>query len=124
MNRLPLNVLHAALRRLGKDYRASAGGWELQLKRSAHAELALDVNLPGVLLHDSVADGQAKTGAFGSAVLRLGFGRKERIVDAVEMFFLDAAARVLNADEHTACAVEGCNLQRCIGSAEHCVLRV
>ena len=86
----------------GSDCGTGAGGWELQLEGCAYAELALDVNLAGVLLHDSVADGKPEAGALVRAVLRLGLRRKEGIVDAVQMFLFDAAAGVLNAHEHTA----------------------
>src|SRR5882757_200751 len=124
MNRLPLDVLHAALRPIGSDCGTGAGGWELQLEGSANAELALDVDLAGMLLHNSVADGKSEACALVSAVLRLGLGGKERIVDAVEMFSLDAASGVLDAYQHTSSTVEGRNLKRGVRSSEHRILRV
>src|SRR5258705_1050897 len=105
MNRLPLDVLHAALRPIGSDCRAGAGGWELQLEGSADAEFALDMDLAGMLLHDSVADGEAETGALVRPVLWLGLRGKEGVVDAVEMFPFDAASRVLDTHQHASGSV-------------------
>src|SRR3954463_6976206 len=124
MNRLPLNVLRAALRPIGSECGTCAGGWELQLECSADAEFALNVDLAGVLLHDSVAHGKAEAGAFMRSILRLCFCSEEGIVDAVEMLSLDAAARVLNPHHHPARRVEGRNLKRCVGASEHGILRV
>ncbi len=101
-----------------------AGGWELQLEGGADADLAFDVDLAGVLLHDAVADGEAKAGAFVLALLGFALGGEEGIVDAVEVLLLDAAAGVLNADDDATCAVEGGDLEGCVGGAEHRVLRV
>src|SRR5437588_13088213 len=58
------------------------------------------------------------------SILRLCFCSEEGIVDAVEMFSLDAAARVLNPQHHPAWRVEGRNLKRCVGASEHGILRV
>src|SRR5258708_7221771 len=124
MNRLPLNVLHAALRPIGSDCGTGAGGWELQLEGGAYSELALDVDLAGVLLHDSVADGKAEAGALMRSILRLGLRCEEWVVDAVEMFSLDAAAGVLNAHDHASGSVESRNLERCVRGSEHRILRV
>ena len=63
MDCLPLNVLHAALRCLRTGRGTSAGGRELQLEGSAHAELALNVDLAGMLLHDAVAHRKPQAGA-------------------------------------------------------------
>src|SRR5439155_1350092 len=81
---------------------------------SAYAELALDMDLAGMLLHDSVADGKAEAGALMRPVLRLGLRRKERVVDAVEMFPFDAASGVLDAYQHASGSVEGRDLERCV----------
>ena len=83
-----------------RDCGAAAGGRELQLEGGADAELALDVDLAGVLLHDSVADGKSKAGALVRAFLRFGLRGEEGIVDAVQMLALDAAAGVLNTHQH------------------------
>ena len=99
-------------------------GGELKLEGSADTELALDVNLSGVLLHDAVADGESEAGAFVLALLRLGLGGEEGIVDAVEMLALDAAAGVLDADHDAAGSVEGGDAQRGVGRSEHRILRV
>src|ERR1700680_5035427 len=97
MDRLPLNVLRAAVRPIGSDCGTCAGGWELQLEGSPYAEFALDVDLPGMLLHDSIADGKSEAGALMRAVLRLGLRRKEGVVDAVEMLSLDRVAGGLDS---------------------------
>ena len=89
---------------------------------SAYAKLALNMNLAGMFLHNSVADGQTETGAFMRPVLRLGLRREEGIVDAVEMFFFDAATGVLDAYDHASCAIEGGNLESGIRRSEHRVL--
>src|SRR5258707_3934050 len=124
MNRLPLKVLRAALNPIGSDCGTGAGGWELQLEGSAYAEFALDVDLAGVLLHDSVADGKSETGSLMRTVLRLGLRRKERIVDSMEMFPFDAASGILDAYQHTSGSVECGNLERCVRGSEHRILRV
>src|SRR5258707_2461478 len=124
MDRLPLDVLRAALRPIGSDCGTSAGGWELQLEGSATAEFALDVDLTGMLLHDSIADGKSEASALMRPILRLGLRRKERVVDAVEMFPFDAASGVLDAYQHTSGSVEGCNLERCVRGSEHRIFRV
>src|ERR1700730_212412 len=114
MDRLPLDVLHAALGAIGSDCRTCAGRWELQLEGSAYTELALDVYLPGMLLHDSVADGKSEAGAFGRPIHWLGLGGEEGVVDAVEMFPFDAASGVLDTYQHTSGSVESRNLERCV----------
>src|SRR5882724_11034699 len=124
MDRLPLDVLHAALRPIGSDCGTGAGGWELQLEGSAYTELALDVDLAGMLLHDSVADGKSETGALMRPILRLGLRRKEGVVDAVQMFLFDAASGILDPYQHTSGSVEGRNLERCVRGSEHRILRV
>src|SRR5258705_874925 len=124
MDRLPLDVLHATLRPIGSDCGTCAGGWELELEGSAYAEFALNMDLSGMLLHDSVANGKAEAGALMRSILRLGLCRKEGVIDAVEMFSLDAAAGVLNAYQHTPRSIEGRNLERCVGGSKHRILRV
>src|SRR6266550_6496132 len=124
MDRLPLDVLHAALRPIGSDCGTGAGGWELQLEGGANAEFTLDVDLARMLLHDSIADGKSEASALMRSVLRFGLRRKEGVVDAVEMFPFDAASRVLDANEHTSGSVEGRNLERCVRGSEHRILRV
>src|ERR1700730_11832638 len=101
MDRLPLNVLHAALRPIGSNCGTGAGGRELQLEGSAYAKLTLNVDLTGMLLHDPIADRISQPGPFGGAVLGLGLRRKKWIVDAVEMFPFDAASAVLDSHQHT-----------------------
>src|SRR5260370_34819222 len=98
MNRLPLNVLRAALRPIGSDCGAGAGGRELQLEGSAYAQFALNVDLPGMLLLDSVANGKSEASALMRPVLRFGLRRKEGFVDAGDRSSSDARAEVLDAD--------------------------
>src|ERR1700730_9571032 len=124
MDRLPLNVLHAALMPIGSNCGTGAGSRELQLEDSAYAKLTLNVDLTGMLLHDPIADGKSEPGAFVRAILRLGLRRKKWIVDAVEMFPFDPASGVLDSHQHTPGTVEGCNLERCVRGSEHGVLRV
>src|SRR5260370_16202047 len=100
MDRLPLDFLHAALRPISSDCGAGSGGWELQLECSAYADFALNVDLAGMLLHDSVADGKAEAGALMSSILRLGLCCEEWVVDAVEMFSFVPPAASLNAPTH------------------------
>src|SRR3984885_11956885 len=106
MDRLSVIGRYAALRRLRGTCRARAGGGELQLEGSAYAGFALHMNLACVLLHNPVAHRQPESCALMLALLRFGLGRKERIVDAVEMFLFDAAAGVLNSHKHAAGSVE------------------
>src|ERR1700750_239450 len=97
---LPLVVLHLGLAHSTRDCGTSTRGRELELERRAYTKLALDVNLAGVLLHDSVTNGKPETGALMRTILRLGLRCKEGIVNSVEVLLFDAASRVLNADKH------------------------
>src|ERR1700722_8917070 len=92
MKRLSLGFLCRCRRRIGDQSGASTRGGELELEGGTYAGLAFDVNLAGMLLHDAVADGEAQACAFVLALLRLGLGGKERVVDAMEMLALDAGA--------------------------------
>src|ERR1700677_5202837 len=124
MNRLPPGFVQTACRRLWRNRRTYAGGRELQLEGCAHAKLAFYMDLSGVLLHDAVGDRESKPGTFVLALLRLRLGGEERVVDTMEVLALDATARVLDAHQHTARAIEGRNLQSCILCSEHRVLCV
>src|ERR1700742_2827888 len=124
MNRLPLDVLHTGPGRISGNSRTRTGGWELQLDGRADTKFALHVDLSSVLLHDSVAYGKPKAGSFVRAVLRFGLGRKERIVDAVEMLLFDTCSRILNTDDHASGSIESGNLEHGIRSSEHSILGV
>src|SRR5580704_8023933 len=124
MNRLPPGVPRAARRRFDSDWRAYARGRELKLEGRAHTQFAFYMDLAGVFLHDAVGDSEPKPCAFVLSSLRLGLSGKERIVDAVKVLSLDTCAGVLDAHQHPPCAVEGCNLQRCVWCSKHRVLCV
>src|SRR5436305_14887337 len=64
---------------------------EIQIKRSAAARMALHPNLTRVFLNDAVGDRQAETGAFAAlAFSRRCLGRKERVVNALDVLLGDA----------------------------------
>src|SRR5271170_6708710 len=124
MDRLSLIRRYAALLSLLVGCGARTGRQKLQLKGRAHSGFALHMNLACMLLHDPVAHRKPKACALVLAVLRLAFRRKEWIVDAVQVFLFDAAARVLNPHKHTPRAIEGSNLQRGVCGSKHRILRV
>src|SRR6266702_7384422 len=74
----------------------SASQRKLQPKRSSHSNRALHMHLARMLLHDAIANRQAKSSAFVLAIAWLGLGGEERIEDAMQMFRLDPSAKVLH----------------------------
>ena len=67
---------------------------ELHDERGAAAGRAVDANLAGVLLNDSVGHRESQSGAAAVTGLRLVLGGEERIVDAMNVFLRDAGAGV------------------------------
>src|SRR5215470_15015374 len=68
--------------------------WEVQIKSCPFVRSALDTNLAGMLLNNSIRDRQTEAGASLLAFLRRSFGRKERIVNALDMLLRDTFTRV------------------------------
>src|SRR5262245_32442851 len=66
---------------------------QFQSKGRAGARLALDGNSSAMLLHDSIADRQAK-----SCALPRRLRRKKWIVDFLDVFGIDSRARILHED--------------------------
>src|SRR6266851_1124216 len=124
MHRLPLKFRLVVRARLRSDRWPGAGGRELQLERGSHSELALYMDLAGVLLHDSVGDSESESGALVGTLVRLRLGGKEWIVDTVEVLPLDSCTRILDANEHPARSAERRDPERCTRRSEHRVLRV
>ena len=60
------------------------------MKGSAGADSALHVNLAGVFLDNAVGNRESQPRAAAIAGLRSGLGRKERIVDTLQMLRSDA----------------------------------
>src|SRR5262249_40792087 len=67
--------------------------WQLELEGSSLSDFALYRNISSVLLHDAIADRQAKTCALADC-----FRGEERIIDLLNMFSTNADAGVSNAD--------------------------
>ena len=65
-----------------------------------------------MLLHDAVGDGEAEAGALVLAGGRLDLGGEKGVVDAVEVFALDACAGVGDGDDDFSGA-EGVFERRC-----------
>src|SRR5271157_6053844 len=73
---------------------------EFHGERRAVARRALDVDLAGVFLNDAVGHRQPQPGTAGIAGLGLRLGGEERVVDAMNVFLRDAAARVRYGHAH------------------------
>src|SRR6266446_1553392 len=68
---------------LGRD--CLPAQWKIEGEGCARPRMALHTNLAGVFLDDAVGHGKAQAGAAGLALARRGLGRKERIVDALDV---------------------------------------
>src|SRR5262245_10759621 len=66
---------------------------KFELERRDLSKLALNGNVPAVLLHDSVADRESQTRSFAD-----GFRREERVIDFLDVLAADTRARILNCD--------------------------
>src|SRR5580692_12479564 len=103
------------------DIDSLPGQREIEVKGSAFAMPALHPNLPRVLLNNPVSYGQAQPGAARLAFPRSGLGRKERIVNSVDMLLCNARARIRHHHAN-AFAIHGCNAQR--PAVAHCVFGI
>src|ERR1700722_9897692 len=78
------------------DIDSLPGQREIKVERSPFAMPALHSNLPGVLLNDAVGYGQTKSRAPRLAFAGRCLGGKEWVVNPVDVFLCDAAARIRN----------------------------
>src|SRR5579859_4056310 len=72
--------------------------WKFQLERSSLARLRVHADLACMLLNDSVSNREPKTRTARLAFTRNVLGGKERVINLVDMLWLNAGATVTDID--------------------------
>src|SRR5580704_6637456 len=73
---------------------------EIQIERGAFARPTLDANLARMLLDDAVGNREAQAGTPVLALANCGFSSEERIVNPIDVFGSNAAARIRDGNRN------------------------
>src|SRR5271165_3902197 len=87
---------------VASDMRRFPQHGKFKIKGGPGAHMAFHVNFSGVLLDDAVGDGEPQTGATPFSLFWCGLGRKEWVVNALQMFWRNPGACIRDRDAYVA----------------------